>query len=127
MRTYTATTDDITVTVQPVFLDGQSNPLARRFVFAYFVRIENHGAQEVKLLQRHWLIMDGSGEVKEVRGDGVVGQQPTIPPGATHEYNSFSILETFEGSMEGSYRMVKPAGEEFDVAIPRFTLRAAAN
>ncbi len=127
MRTYTATTDDITVTVQPVFLDGQSNPLARRFVFAYFVRIENHSAQEVKLLQRHWLIMDGSGEVKEVRGDGVVGQQPTIPPGATHEYNSFSILETFEGSMEGSYRMVKPAGEEFDVAIPRFTLRAAAN
>jgi len=127
MRTYTATTDDITVTVQPVFLDGQSNPLARRFVFAYFVRIENHGAQEVKLLQRHWLIMDGSGEVKEVRGDGVVGQQPTIPPGATHEYNSFSILETFEGSMEGSYRMVKPTGEEFDVAIPRFTLRAAAN
>ena len=127
MRKYTATTDDITVTVQPVFLDGQSNLLARRFVFAYFVRIENRGDQEVQLLHRHWLIMDGNAEIKEVRGAGVVGQQPRIAPGAVHEYNSFSILETFEGSMEGSYRMARPSGEEFDVAIPRFTLRAAAN
>lgn len=127
MKAYTATTHDITVTVQPVFLDGQSNPLARRFVFAYFVRIENRGDHEVQLLHRHWLIMDGNGETKEVRGDGVVGQQPRIQPGAVHEYNSFSILETFEGSMEGSYRMVRPSGEEFDVAIPRFTLRAMAN
>lgn len=127
MKAYTATTDNITVTVQPVFLDGQSNPLARRFVFAYFVRIENGSDEEVQLLQRHWLIMDGNGEVKEVRGEGVVGQQPTIAPGASHEYNSFSILETFEGSMEGSYRMARPSGEQFDVAIPRFTLRAAAN
>jgi ApaG protein len=127
MKAYTATTDNITVTVQPVFLDGQSNPLARRFVFAYFVRIENGSDEEVQLLQRHWLIMDGNGEAKEVRGEGVVGQQPTIAPGASHEYNSFSILETFEGSMEGSYRMARPSGEQFDVAIPRFTLRAAAN
>lgn len=127
MRTYTATTDDITVTVQPLFLDGQSNPLARRFVFAYFVRIENRSDQEIQLLHRHWIIIDGTGDVKEVRGDGVVGQQPRIAPGAAHEYNSFSILESFEGSMEGSYRMVKASGEEFDVAIPRFTLRAAAN
>ena len=127
MRTYTATTENITVTVQPVFMDGQSNPLAHRFVFAYFVRIENRSDQEVQLLHRHWLITDGNAEIQEVRGDGVVGQQPRIAPGATHEYNSFSILETFEGSMEGSYRMVRPSGEEFDVAIPRFTLRAAAN
>lgn len=127
MTAYKATTEDITVTVQPVFLDGQSNPLARRFVFAYFVRIENSGDQEVQLLHRHWLITDGNGETKEVRGSGVVGQQPRIAPGAAHEYNSFSILETFEGWMEGSYRMVRPSGEEFDVAIPRFTLRAAAN
>jgi ApaG protein len=127
MKTYTATTDNITVTVQPVFLDGQSSPLARRFVFAYFVRIENRSDEEVQLLHRHWLIMDGNGEVKEVRGEGVVGQQPRIAPGAAHEYNSFSILETFEGSMEGSYRMARPSGEQFDVAIPRFTLRASAN
>jgi ApaG protein len=65
--------------------------------------------------------------VKEVRGDGVVGQQPRIPPGGTHEYNSFSVLETFEGSMEGTYRMLRLSGEEFDVTIPRFTLRAASN
>ena len=127
MKPYTATTDNITVSVQPVFLDGQSNPLARRFVFAYFVRIENRGDQEVQLLHRHWLITDGHGDVKEVQGEGVVGLQPRIAPGAIHEYNSFAILETFEGSMEGSYRMVRPSGEEFDIAIPRFTLRAAAN
>ncbi|MBP1654625.1 MAG: Co2+/Mg2+ efflux protein ApaG [Bacteroidetes bacterium] len=127
MKLYTATTDNITVSVQPVFLDGQSNPLARRFVFAYFVRIENRGDQEVQLLHRHWLITDGHGDVKEVQGEGVVGLQPRIAPGAIHEYNSFAILETFEGSMEGSYRMVRPSGEEFDIAIPRFTLRAAAN
>jgi ApaG protein len=127
MKTYTATTENITVSVQPVYLDGQSNALARRFVFAYVVRIQNHGDQEVQLLSRHWVITDGSGEVKEVRGDGVVGQQPRIPPGGTHEYNSFSVLETFEGSMEGTYRMLRLSGEEFDVTIPRFTLRAASN
>ena len=127
MKTYTATTQDITVTVQPVFLDGQSNPLARRFVFAYFVRIENRGEHEVQLLHRHWVIMDGNGETKEIRGEGVVGQQPRIQPGAFHEYNSFSILETFEGSMEGTYLMRRPNGEVFEVLIPRFALRAAAN
>jgi ApaG protein len=127
MGAYSATTEDITVTVQPVFLDGQSSPLARRFVFAYFVRIENHGAGQVQLLQRHWLIRDGNGELKEIRGDGVVGVQPTIAPGGYHEYNSFSILETYEGWMEGTYRMARPSGEEFDVVIPRFTLRASAN
>ncbi len=127
MTSYAATTESITVHVRPVYLDGQSSLAGRRFVFAYFIRIENHGDEEVQLLRRHWLIADADGEVKEVEGEGVVGQQPLIPPGGSHEYNSYCILETFEGSMEGTYRMVRPNGEFFTVVIPRFVLRAAAN
>jgi len=124
---YTATTEDITVTVQPLYLDGQSDPVARRFVFAYFVRIQNHGTEDIQLLRRHWYIHDGDGDTKEVKGEGVVGQQPTIGPGGVHEYNSYCVLETFEGAMEGTYQMVRPNGEVFDVTIPRFVLRAASN
>ena len=124
---YTATTEEITIKVRPVHIDSQSDPLIRKFVFAYFVQIENHGAQNVQLLRRHWFINHAGGRVEEVEGEGVVGKQPHIPPGATHEYNSFCILETFEGSMEGTYLMQRENGEYFRVAIPRFTLRAMAN
>ena len=127
MNPYVATTEDITVIVQPVYLDGQSDILARRFVFAYFVRIENNGIDEVQLLRRHWFIRDAFGEVKEVEGEGVVGKQPVIPPGEAHEYNSYCILESFEGSMEGTYLMMRSNGESFRVSIPRFSLRASAN
>ena len=81
MNPYVATTEDITVIVQPVYLDGQSDVLARRFVFAYFVRIENNGIDDVQLLRRHWFIRDALGDIKEVEGEGVVGKQPLIPPG----------------------------------------------
>ena len=124
---YVATTENITVTVRPVYLDGQSDAIAKKFVFLYFVRIENHSRGAVRLLRRHWYIHDANGEVKEVEGDGVVGKQPTLRPGESHEYNSYSILETFEGYMEGSYLLQREEGETFDVKIPRFTLRAAAN
>ncbi|MCK5572313.1 MAG: Co2+/Mg2+ efflux protein ApaG [Bacteroidetes bacterium] len=127
MNPYVATTEDITVIVQPVYLDGQSDVLARRFVFAYFVRIENNGIDDVQLLRRQWFIRDSLGDVKEVEGEGVVGKQPLIPPGDAHEYNSYCILETFEGAMDGTYLMMRSNGEAFRVAIPRFTLRAAAN
>ena len=124
---YTATTADITIRVRPIYLDGQSDILARKFVFAYFVRIENHGADPVQLLRRHWFISHAGGRVEEVEGEGVVGKQPIIAPGEAHEYNSFCILETFEGSMEGTYLMQRGQGEYYRVAIPRFTLRAMAN
>jgi ApaG protein len=127
MQTYAATTDDITVSVRPVYLDGQSNHIERKFVFAYFIRIENNSGDKVQLLRRHWFITNSSGDVQEVEGEGVIGQQPVIPAGGIHEYSSFSVLETFEGSMAGTYLMERPGGEQFSVTIPRFVLRAAAN
>ncbi len=127
MTVYTATTEDITVRVRPVYLDGQSSVIERKFVFAYFIRIENNGPDSVQLLRRHWYIQEGAGEVKEVEGEGVVGSQPTISAGRWHEYNSFCVLESFEGSMEGTYLMQRPHGEQFHVVIPKFTLRALAN
>src|SRR5262245_51476964 len=99
----------------------------KKFVFAYFVRIENTSDQPVQLLRRHWFISDSNGKTDEVEGAGVVGQQPLIQPGHAHEYNSFCVLETFEGSMEGTYLMQKENGEKFKAVIPRFILRAAAN
>ena len=127
MTTYTATTEGIRITVQPIYLDGQSDVLQRKFVFAYFIRIENHTFRAVQLRRRHWFIRHSSGRVEEVEGEGVVGKQPIIPPGGRHEYNSYCILETLEGSMEGTYLMQHEQGELFRVTIPKFSLRAAAN
>lgn len=127
MVAYEALTDEIRVIVRPIYLDGQTDVMNGRFVFGYFVRIVNEGLSEVQLLRRHWLISDGRGKVEEVEGEGVVGAQPVIDSGDFHEYNSFCILETFEGSMEGTYLMQRPNGERFRAVIPRFNLRAAAN
>ncbi len=127
MIPYVATTEGITITVRPVYLDQESDFLNRRFVFAYFIKIENNSDAEIQLLRRRWLIKEVDGKVQEVEGDGVVGEQPMIAPGAEHEYNSFCVLATFEGSMEGSYLMERSDGERFRVAIPLFNLRAAAN
>jgi ApaG protein len=127
MNAYTATTEKITITVRPVFVDAESDPIERKFTFAYFVRIENHGDEPVQLLRRHWFINHGGGRVEEVEGEGVVGQQPVIPAGGSHEYNSFCILETFEGTMEGTYLLQRGTSDYFRAAIPRFTLRAYAN
>ncbi len=127
MNKFVATTEDITVTVRPVYLDGQSDMIAKKFVFAYFIRIENNSKEKVQLLRRHWHINHSSGRVEEVDGEGVVGKQPLILPSESHEYNSYCVLETFEGSMEGTYQMKRSNGELFNVTIPRFVLRAAAN
>jgi ApaG protein len=127
MTTYTATTEGIRITVQPVYLDGQSDVLQRKFVFAYFIRIENGSSQMVQLMRRQWFIRHSSGRIEEVEGEGVVGKQPTIHPGSSHEYNSYCVLETMEGAMEGTYLMKRENGENFRVAIPTFTLRAMGN
>ena len=127
MVAYDATTRDVTVTIRPVYLDGQSDVIAKRFVFAYFVEIENRSEEEVQLLRRHWTITDGDGRVQEVEGAGVIGQQPTLAPGATHVYNSFCVLPTFEGTMEGTYLMQRADGGRFRARIPRFPLTALAN
>jgi ApaG protein len=127
MIPYAATTGDITVTVRPVYLDGQSDVLNKRFVFGYFVRIQNLGTGDVQLLRRHWQIRDSTGRLQEVEGEGVVGKTPTIKPGDSHEYNSFCIIETFAGAMQGTYLMEREHGDRFKVNIPKFDLRAAAN
>ena len=127
MIPYVASTEGITITVRPVYLDHESDFLNNRFVFAYYIQIENKSDQEVQLLKRRWLIKEVNGRIQEVEGDGVVGKQPIIPPGGVHEYNSFCVLATFEGSMEGSYLMQRSDGERIRVAIPLFNLRAAVN
>jgi ApaG protein len=127
MFSYVATTEKITITVRPMYLDGQSDIMTKKFVFGYHVRIENRRSEPVQLLRRHWFICDSKGDTKEVEGEGVVGRQPVIKPGEAHEYRSYCVLETFEGSMEGTYQMQRPDGEVFDVVIPKFVLRALAN
>ena|SRR5579871_3837152 len=119
---YIETTRDITVTVKPVFLEEQSSPGDAHFVWAYRVRIENKGDETVQLLRRHWRITDAQGRVQEVKGPGVVGEQPVLKPGAAYEYTSGTPLSTPSGFMVGSYQMTTAEGEEFDIAIPAFSL-----
>lgn len=115
----------IRVTVRPMYLRDQSEPSQQHYVFAYFVRIENVGGQAAQLMSRRWLIHDSAGEDIEVKGEGVVGEQPVIQPGGVHEYQSFCILKSGEGYMEGHYNFVAADGNEFRAEIPRFILSAS--
>jgi ApaG protein len=119
---YSETTRSINVTVKPVYLEDQSAPDRNRFVWAYHVRIENRGGETVQLRNRHWKITDGRGQVQEVRGPGVVGEQPVLGPGESFEYTSGTPLPTPSGIMVGSYQMETPGGESFWVRIPAFSL-----
>ncbi len=127
MIRYSALTKNITVTVMPVYLDGESSYMEHRFVFAYFITITNEGRSPVRLRRRFWMIKEENGKSSEVEGEGVVGEQPLIHPGRSHRYNSFCILNTPRGSMEGHYTMEDVNGEQFPASIPRFNLRAMAN
>lgn len=115
-------TRNIRVAVEPSFLEDQSAPSQNRYVWAYRVRIENRGKERVQLISRYWQITDARGRVHEVRGPGVVGEQPNIDPGDSYEYTSGAPLETPSGFMTGSYQMRGAAGEDFDVTIPLFAL-----
>ena len=119
---YVATTRSIKVQVQPTYLDDQSSPDENYYVWAYQVRIENLGVETVQLLNRHWTITDAQGRVQEVRGPGVVGEQPVLAPGESFDYTSACPLSTPSGIMAGSYEMETRAGELFDIAIPAFSL-----
>jgi ApaG protein len=119
---YKAITRGIAVSVEPSFLDDQSKPQEHYYMWAYRVRIENLSTETVQLRTRYWRITDAGGRVQEVRGDGVVGEQPVLPPGEVFEYTSGCPLPTPSGIMVGSYRMVAESGEAFDVAIPAFSL-----
>ena len=112
----------IDIAVATRFLDEQSSPDADRYVFAYTIRIHNGGEVPARLLSRHWVITDANGKVQEVRGAGVVGEQPWLRPGEDFEYTSGAVLETALGTMHGSYQMVADDGTEFDAPIAPFTL-----
>ena len=110
------------VLVQTNFVDHQSDPDIGRFVFSYTITINNRGDARAQLLTRHWIITDANGKVQEVRGDGVVGEQPHIDPGESYRYTSGAVLDTPVGSMHGSYGMIGEDGSQFDTPIAPFTL-----
>lgn len=119
---HTESSHDIRVRVVSEYLATKSNAAEGRFVFAYHVSIANNGHLPAQLLSRHWIITDGNEKVQEVRGEGVIGEQPTIMPGETYQYSSGAVLQTPVGSMQGSYRMIDTIGTTFDTPIPVFTL-----
>ena len=112
----------IDISVRTAFIDNQSAPDAQRFVFAYTITITNTGQVAAKLLTRHWVITDDNEKVQEVRGVGVVGEQPHLSPGMSFEYTSGAVLETPIGTMQGSYQMLADDGTEFDAEIAPFLL-----
>ena len=117
-----AITRGIQVTVRASYVAERSQPLENRWFFAYRIRIHNRGQVPVQLLNRHWVITDAHGSVEEVRGPGVVGEQPLLAPDESFEYTSFCPLETPFGTMEGSYEMITEDGERFWAKIGQFTL-----
>ena len=119
---YEETTRNIRISVEPNFLEDQSEPEDRKFLWSYHVRIENKSDVAVQLLSRYWRITDSEGRTREVRGDGVIGEQPLIEPGGAYEYVSGAPLPTASGFMTGSYRMRMPNGESFEASIPMFAL-----
>jgi ApaG protein len=121
-RSFDSQAGDIQVQVRTEYLAEQSNPEQARYVFAYHIKITNQGSHSARLMTRHWVIMDGEARTQEVRGDGVVGEQPKLAPGETYEYTSGTVLETPVGSMHGSYGMIDESGTPFDADIPAFTL-----
>ncbi len=120
------TTDGVTVRVAVSFLEDQSDAQENHWLWSYHIRIENHREDPVQLLTRHWKIVDSRGGISHVDGDGVVGEQPVIHPGASHDYVSGCPLPTPDGIMEGQYRFIRNDGGTFLVDIPQFRLTAPA-
>ncbi len=119
---YDQTTHDITVRVAVSFQPGNSDPAQRRWLWTYHIRLENHGDIDVQLVDRHWTIIDGDGEVSRVDGPGVVGDQPVLAPGKSYDYVSGVPLATSSGLMRGYYGMIDASGRRFDVMVPEFVL-----
>jgi ApaG protein len=124
-KSYTAVTRDIAVSVEPTYLEDRSLPKLSQYFWAYRVTIENHGHETVQLLSRHWMITNARGEYTEVKGPGVVGEQPILKPGEPFTYTSGATLDTPSGMMAGSYQMESARGEQFDIEIPAFSLDSA--
>lgn len=120
--TANTSTTSLKISVETHYLADQSEPESERYVFAYTITIQNTGVVPARLLDRHWIITDANGKVQQVRGDGVVGEQPTIQPGQRHRYSSGAVIETPVGTMEGSYGMCSDDGAQFRADIPCFRL-----
>ncbi|RDH89147.1 MAG: Co2+/Mg2+ efflux protein ApaG [endosymbiont of Seepiophila jonesi] len=112
----------IGIQVETEYVESQSTPRTNRYVFSYTITIRNDGTETARLLNRHWVISDANGKVQEVRGEGVVGEQPRLGPGESFRYTSGTVLDTPTGSMQGSYDMVDSQGNHFDATIPPFSL-----
>ncbi len=119
---YQAITKEIAVSVIPTYLEAQSMPESSQYFWAYRVIIENQGRETVQLLSRHWMITNARGDLTEVKGAGVVGEQPVLKPGESYEYTSGAPLNTTSGMMGGAYQMESESGERFDIEIPTFSL-----
>ncbi|MBC7693108.1 MAG: Co2+/Mg2+ efflux protein ApaG [Methylotenera sp.] len=124
---YYELTQGIEVEVTPQYLPAESAPERSQYVFGYHITITNKGDTEVQLISRHWIISDGEGVIREVKGPGVIGEQPNLKPGQKHEYSSFCPLPTPTGNMRGTFQMVNTLGASFDVKIPLFFLRDIRN
>lgn len=119
---FSETTRMVTVTVNPIFLEDESEPEKNTFMWAYQIRIDNEGEEAVQLISRYWKITDALGRVQEVRGEGVVGEQPFLEPGGSFEYTSGVPLQTPSGFMGGAYEMISEVGERLHVVVPTFSL-----
>jgi len=119
---YVAITRGIAVSVEPTYLEANSSPANSQYLWAYQVTIENQGRETVQLLSRHWMITNARGELTEVKGPGVVGEQPVLKPGESYAYTSGAPLNTPSGMMGGAYQMESESGERFDIEIPTFSL-----
>ena len=119
---YSRTTNGIMVSVEPIYLEDQSSPMESKYMWAYRVTIENVGGETVQLRDRTWKITDSMGHSQEVRGPGVIGEQPILGPGEVYEYTSGTPLKTPSGMMVGSYGMEDKSGRRFDVPVPAFSL-----
>ena len=121
-KPYTAITRGIAVSVEPTYLVANSSPESSQYLWAYQVTIENQGRETVQLLSRHWMITNARGELTEVKGPGVVGEQPVLKPGESYAYTSGAPLNTPSGMMGGAYQMESESGERFNIEIPTFSL-----
>ncbi len=113
---------NISVDVDTLYIESESSPSDSQYVFAYTITITNTGTEPARLMTRHWIITDANGYIEEVRGDGVVGEQPHLKPGEGFQYTSGAVLKTPVGTMSGSYQMVTDDGSSFDADIPEFIL-----
>ncbi len=121
-QTMNSKAEHINVDVDTLYIESESSPEESQYVFAYTITITNQGTEPAKLMRRHWVITDANGQIEDVRGDGVVGEQPYLKPGEGFQYTSGAVLKTPIGTMSGSYQMVKDDGTSFDAVIPEFML-----